>query len=623
MNILIWNELSNSLKQEITEYYNSISKQIRKLKCTKVSREKFQPYTEEQLIQYNQQINELQNYITQIEVYYKCNYCNKIFRLPLDKLKKLFKGETKPLFCDKKCSGVYYANKSHDKTKEEQEEVNKKISNTLLKYNSQLSEQERKDKYGKGANNDIFWKNKTLEERSKILKSRVPKSKQTKLEKYGNENYNNSEQTKITNLEKYGVDNQFKLKENQDKAEQVMLEKYGVPKFFQERNLFKNISLERYGVTHPMQNKQVESKLRNTKLIKYGDSNYNNQAKFEQTMLEKYGVTRPFYVEKFKQKAFKTKLEKYNNKNYNNRPKALKTLYKKYGKDFYKHLTLKTVGNRISKINLKFAKFINCDNFEFPLESYSYDLKYGNTLIEIDPSFTHNSLPNKIYGKFGGIDKNYHSDKTSLARQNGYKCIHIFDWDDWNKIKYLLQDKKTLYARKLQVKEVDKKECNEFLNNYHLQNSCNGQEVRLGLYKDNELIEIMTFGKPRYNKNYQWELLRLCTKPEYKVVGGSEKLFKHFIQLVNPKSIISYCDNSKFSGEVYSKLGFIQKGKPHPSLHWSKDDEHITDNLLRQRGFDQLFNTNYGKGTSNEELMIEHGWLPIYDCGQMTFIWHK
>ncbi len=614
----IWNELHLKQQEELINQYKNIKKQIKQLNSKKANFEKKQLYTEEQNKQYKQQIIELQNMYNNIEVYYKCDYCNKIFKLSLDKLKKLFKGETRPLFCNKKCSGVYYANKSHDKTKEEQEEVNKKISNTLLKYNSQLSEQERKDKYGKGANNDIFWRNKTTEERSKILKSRVPKSKQTKLEKYGNESYNNSEQTKVTNLEKYGVDNQFKLKENQNKAKQVMLEKYGVPKFFQERNLFKNISLERYGVTHPMQNKEIKLKLRNTKIQRYDDPGYNNLEQIIKTNMLKYG--RPYGFDLNKSK--KTKYIKYKDVNYNNRPKALKTVYEKYGKNYYEQLT-KYTSSKISKINLKFAKFINCKDFEFPLDSYSYDLKYENILIEIDPSFTHNSSPNKIYGRFGGIDKNYHSDKTFLARQNGYKCIHIFDWDDWNKIKYLLQDKETLYARKLEVKEVDKKECNEFLNNYHLQNSCNGQEIRLGLYKDNKLIEIMTFGKPRYNKNYQWELLRLCTKPEYKVVGGSEKLFKHFIQLVNPESIISYCDNSKFSGEVYSKLGFIQKGKPHPSLHWSKDDEHITDNLLRQRGFDQLFNTNYGKGTSNEELMIEHGWLPIYDCGQMTFIWHK
>ena len=621
MSVLIWNELSNSLKQEIQNYYNSINKQIRKLKCTKASQEKLQPYTQQQLDSYNKQINELQDYYNNIEIYYKCDYCNQVFKLSLDKLKKLFKRDTKPLFCDKKCSGKYYAIKSHNKTKEEQQKVNEKIKNTLLNYNSKLSEQQRKEKYGKGINK--YWKEKTGEERSILLKERVPMSKQTKLKKYGNENFNNIEQIKKTNLEKYGVDNQFKLQENKNKAEQVMLEKYEVKKFFENQKLFKQISFDKYGVEHPMQNEEIKKKLSNTKYEHWGNSNFNNQAKFEQTMLKRYGVTRPFHLEKYKQKAYKTKLNKYNNGTFNNRPKALKTLYTKYGKDFYNHLTVKNLGNRISKVNLEFGKFINCNNFEFPLENYSYDLKYNNTLIEIDPSFTHNSLSNKIYGKFGGLDKNYHNNKSKLAKQNGYKCIHIFDWDNWTKIKYLLQDKETLYARKLEIKEVDKKECNEFLNNYHLQNSCNGQEIRLGLYKDNELIEIMTFGKPRYNKNYEWELLRLCTKPEYKVVGGAEKLFKHFIELVNPKSIISYCDNSKFSGEVYTRLGFTQKGKPSPSLHWSKGNEHITDNLLRQRGFDQLFNTDYGKGTSNEELMIEHGWLPIYDCGQMTFIWHK
>ena len=183
----------------------------------------------------------------------------------------------------------------------------------------------------------------------------------------------------------------------------------------------------------------------------------------------------------------------------------------------------------------------------------------------------------------------------------------------------MLQKKQTLYARKLDLREVSKKEADNFLNKYHLQNTCKGQTVRLGLYKDNELIEIMTFGKPRYNKSYEWELLRLCTHKDYKVVGGAEKLFNHFIKTYTPVNIISYCDYSKFNGDVYNRLGFVRIGKINPSKHWSKGKQHITDNLLRQRGYDQLFGTDYGKGTSNEELMLKNNWLPIYDCGQLTF----
>lgn len=35
--------------------------------------------------------------------------------------------------------------------------------------------------------------------------------------------------------------------------------------------------------------------------------------------------------------------------------------------------------------------------------------------------------------------------------------------------------------------------------------------------------------------------------------------------------------------------------------------------------YDQLFGTSFGKGTSNEELMLLDGWLPVYDCGQAVY----
>ena len=60
-----------------------------------------------------------------------------------------------------------------------------------------------------------------------------------------------------------------------------------------------------------------------------------------------------------------------------------------------------------------------------------------------------------------------------------------------------------------------------------------------------------------------------------------------------------------------------------PNNIWSKGRRKITDNLLRQRGYDQLFNTSFGKGTSNEELMIKDNWLPVYDCGQGVFEYRK
>lgn len=130
----------------------------------------------------------------------------------------------------------------------------------------------------------------------------------------------------------------------------------------------------------------------------------------------------------------------------------------------------------------------------------------------------------------------------------------------------------------------------------------------------------MTFGKPRYNKNFNWELLRLCSHKDYIIIGGSNKLFGYFLKN-NDGSIISYCDNSKFNGDVYLKLGFSLRDFGKPKKHWYNISKniHITDNLLLQLGFDKLFKTNYGKGTSNEMLMIEHGFLYVYDCGQSSY----
>ena len=171
----------------------------------------------------------------------------------------------------------------------------------------------------------------------------------------------------------------------------------------------------------------------------------------------------------------------------------------------------------------------------------------------------------------------------------------------------------------LKLKEITKTEANVFLEKNHIQGKCKGNTINLGLIHENKIIQIMTFGKPRYNRNYQWELLRLCTLNSYIVVGGAERLFKHFIRIQNPESVISYCDNSKFTGKVYERLGFKLKVKHKPQKTWSKGTIRITDNLLRQRGYDQLFNTNYGKGTDNEQLMLDNGWLPIYDCGQSVY----
>ena len=292
----------------------------------------------------------------------------------------------------------------------------------------------------------------------------------------------------------------------------------------------------------------------------------------------------------------------------------MKTCQERYGVDYPCFLPQARVASNDSSPNRKFAEMLTDNGVEFerefPIGKFQYDFKVGNILLEINPSPTHNST----WGLFNkkGLIPTYHKNKSETAKENGFRCIHIWDWDNFEKIIKLLCSKNTIYARKCSVVEISLNDTERFLDTYHLQGYA-PSKINIALESGGEIVSLMTFGEPRYNKNYESELIRYCSNS--KVIGGAEKLFKYFVTKYSPKSIISYCDKSKFTGDVYERLGFCLLRDGMPSKHWYniKNRTHITDNLLRQRGFDQLFGTSYGKGTSNEELMLQNGFVEIYD----------
>ena len=496
----------------------------------------------------------------------------------------------------------------------------------------------------------------------------MEKMKKTNLERRGVENSFLSkevqEKKKKTNLERYGVEQSIGCKKIREKAQETLMKSYGVDNAFKSEEIkdkIKKKNLENFGVEHAMQSKEVQEKMKKTNLERRGvefplqsEESMKNmkktnlerrgveytfqsklvQEKKKETMLERYGVEFAFQSPKIQERMRKNNLEKrgveYVLQDREVREKGKATNKERYGVEYFcQHEDCyKNNYSRISKVNKRFQEFLN-ENFigselEFVIENSGYDLKVGSTLIEIDPWFTHNSTVAPTFGKKVGKIRpsNYHAEKTNFAKEHGYNCIHVFDWDDLNKIMNLLQPKERIYARECEVKEINKKVAKEFLESYHLQGSTREVKFACGLFYKGELVEVMTFGKPRYNKNYEYELLRLCTASAVFVVGGAGKLLNFFVRQVKPKSLISYCDLSKFNGEVYEKLGFKLEDRTLPAKHWyhPKTKRHITDNLLRQRGYDQLHGASFGKGTSNEELMIKDGYVEIYDCGQLVFV---
>ena len=444
----------------------------------------------------------------------------------------------------------------------------------------------------------------------------LEKRKQTLMDKYGVDNValldSVKEKKRATCLAKYGVVSNLNLPEVKEKAQRNSK----TPEVLQK---IKETNLQRYGCEYPSQNKEIQDRAKETNLQKRG-CEYPMQSeevlrKSLDTMLQKYGVTRPL-----------------------NDPVILERLrldnLEHYGVPWTCMLdNIRAWHSVDSKPNVLFKDKLDAKGIVFNREinvgNYIFDFQVGNTVIEINPSVTHNTEWSP-FGKdhVSRIDNKYHLNKMMAAQAQGLRCIHVWDWDNTDAVIELLVPREKIYARNCVIKEVAKEEAENFITRYHCQGYAS-DKIRVGLYYNETLVSIMTFKEPRYNKKYEYELIRYCSS--YSVVGGAEKLFHYFINTYNCKSIVSYCDLSKFSGETYLKLGFSLLRKNAPSKHWYNPNtkQHLTDNLIRSAGVSRILHRcepekdQLAFTEDNHLLMLQDGFLPVYDCGQATFVYTR
>jgi len=225
-------------------------------------------------------------------------------------------------------------------------------------------------------------------------------------------------------------------------------------------------------------------------------------------------------------------------------------------------------------------------------------------------------------------DKNYHLNKTELCENKDIKLIHIFE-DEWlnkkdvvkSRIKNILGfTEKKIYARKCVIKEISSKESRIFLNENHLQGNVNAS-IRLGLYYNDELVSLMTFGSLRKNlgnksSDNQYELLRFCNKLNTSTIGGANKLLKYFITTHKPKEIISYADRRWSQGNLYSKLNFFKKHNTKPNYFYIVNEKrenrfNYRKDILVKEGFDDKL--------TEHQIMLNRKLYRIYDCGSICY----
>ena len=432
-------------------------------------------------------------------------------------------------------------------------------------------------------------------------------------------------------LETKGVENVFQLQEIKNKSKQTIKEKYGV---------------EHYTLTKEYKLKNLQSRIE-----KYGDDLYQRE-KYRQTCLKKYGVENTFQDENIKQKI-KEIIKLRSDVEYSSQEHLSKeSLQILSNKDILKDYIITNkisgtveLGNKLnisqscaynyverygllnnltysgSSLEKDIREYIN-KNFQTEnnikiLDGKEIDIFIPklNIGIEFNGNYWHNEYKKPI---------KYHQSKSKLAEEKGIFLYHIFEYE-WNTKKEQILNQlnnllgintQKIYARKCIIKEVNNNEKKMFLELNHLQGN-DSSSIKLGLYFNNELVSLMTFTKPRFNKKYEWELSRFCSKENCNVIGGASKLFKYFINNYNPQTIISYSDIAKTRGNLYDKLGFNLETISNPNYIWTNGQYNLSryqcqKHKLLEQGFE---------GKSETEIMHNRGYYRIYDCGNKVWIW--
>lgn len=270
------------------------------------------------------------------------------------------------------------------------------------------------------------------------------------------------------------------------------------------------------------------------------------------------------------------------------------------------------------------------------LDFYLPDYKLA---IECNPTATHNSsTPYKDIEEIRILSPSYHKHKTDLCESKGIFLFHIFGYEWGHKrnivfsmlTNYLGKNDETIYARKCKIVEVNATDAELFLNNNHRQGSANSP-IRLGLEFEGQLVSLMTFGKMRGTIGTGkedlvdcFELVRFCSLLNTSVVGGASKLFNYFIKEYNPKQIRSFSDRAHTSGKLYPFLGFIEIRKSDPGYVWvdtKTDKAYHRINAQKQNIKKFLDDDSIDLDKTETEIMIEHGFVQVFDSGTITWEW--
>jgi hypothetical protein len=458
------------------------------------------------------------------------------------------------------------------------------------------------------------------------------KREDTCNEIYGVSNVAKLESTQIkkgiTNDEIYGFKCSFQNTDVRKKWSDNLLKNRGIDHISKDENIKKikeDRCFEKNGIKYLLSSKEFREEIKINNKLKTGFEyiqqtndykNINNIKMFNK--YEEYFIDSDYYIKDYKNSNF-VFLHKQCNKNFTI---TLNRLLSRidievclctecYPISDQKSIKEKELTNWIESLNIE--QLTNRSILEGKeLDIYIHK---HNLAIEFNGLYWHSE---------NFRDKNYHLDKSLQCQEKDIHLMHIWE-DEWvykqEIVKSIILNKlnkieNKIFARKCVVKEVkDSKLVRQFLDTNHIQ-GYSQSSIKLGLYYNDKLVSLMTFGYRHTNRKKEFELIRFCNRLNTNVIGASSKLFKYFLNNYSKNNILSYSDFRLFDGKMYETLGFEK-------IHLSKPDYFWCKNLERKHRFtfnkQKLIKDGYDPNKTEVEIMHERGYSRIWGCGQVRW----
>jgi len=358
----------------------------------------------------------------------------------------------------------------------------------------------------------------------------------------------------------------------------------------------------------------------------------NTREKFKNTCMEKYGVEFSFQSDEIKDKIKQTNIERYGVR-IASRHKIIKEKKKQKNTERKTSILKQYDADELyrkrgpSYLESEMAAFL--DSIGVTYEANNRTILGGKELDFYIPNFNIAIEMNGLYWHTDKIIANskYHYNKWKACNDQGIHLVSVFE-DDWNlqpeKIKSMLLtffNKKPsgIAARKTIVKEIGANLARPFLEKYHLQGFVGG--THFGAFDcNNNLVAVMTFG---YTRNQRFELKRFVMD-NYNHPGMFSKIFKYAQTSMKFQEVVSFSDNTCFTGNVYRVNGFNHIRVIDPDYRYLINDKRIHKSNFKKNDIKKKFPElceAIDNGMTETQAMDYLNIPKIYDCGKKEWIW--